>query len=74
MGGEGIGSSKLSYPTSVPETFDAPRNRELFGTLETLCEQGGTQLLSGVEIWLASARFVLPLAPIVPGACRLARK
>ena len=43
-GGEGIGSSKSSYAASVPETFDAPENRELFGTLGG---QDGTQLLGG---------------------------
>ena len=44
MGGEAIGYSKSSYAASVPETFDAPGNRELF---RTLGGQDGTQLLSG---------------------------
>ena len=71
-GGEGTGFSKQSHTASVLETFDALENRELFRTLETLCAQGGTQLLRGVEIWLASARFVLAFAPTVPGVSRLA--
>ena len=44
MGGEAIGYSKSSFAASVPETFDAPGNRELF---RTLGGQDGTQLLSG---------------------------
>ena len=47
MGGEGIDASKSSHAASAPETFDAPENRELFGTLGG---QDGTQLLSGAEI------------------------
>ena len=47
MEGEGIGSSKSSHAASVPETFDALKNRELFGTLGG---QDGTQRLRGVEI------------------------
>ena len=43
-GGEGIGSSKSSYAASVPETFDAPENCKLLGTLGG---QDGTQLLKG---------------------------
>ena len=47
-GGEEIGSSKSSYAaSSVPKTFDALEKCELFGTLG---EQGGTQLLRGVDI------------------------
>ena len=40
-GGEEIGSSKPS--ASVPETLDAPEDRELFGTLGG---QDGTQMLT----------------------------
>ena len=43
-GEERIGSSKSSYAASVPKTFDAPENCELFGTLSG---QDGTQLLRG---------------------------
>ena len=71
--GEGIGSNKLSYAASA-ETFDRLEIRELSGTLGTLCKEGGTQLLREVEIWLASARFVLAFVPTVPGVSRLARK
>ena len=46
-GGEGIGSSKSPYTASVPETFDALEDRELFGTLGG---QDGTQPLRGAEI------------------------
>ena len=46
-GGDGIGSRKLPYATSVPKTFDALENRELF---ETFGELDGTQLLRGAEI------------------------
>ena len=46
-GGEGIGSSKSPYAATVPETFDALKNCELFGTLDG---QDGTQLLRGAEI------------------------
>ena len=46
-GVEGKGSGKSSYAASVPDTFDALKNLELFGTLH---EQGRTQLLKGVEI------------------------
>ena len=70
-GREGIGSSKSSYAAWVPETFGAPENPELFGTLGG---QDGPQLLRGAEILLASARFVLGLALTVPGASRLACK
>ena len=45
-GVEGKASSKSSYAASVPKTFDALENRELFRTRD---EQGGTQLLKGVE-------------------------
>ena len=70
-GGKGINSSKPPYTASVPETFDALENCELFGTLG---RKDSTQLLRGAEIWLARARFVLDLAPTVPGARRVARK
>ena len=70
-GGEGIGSGKPSYATSVPETFDAPKNRELFGTLGG---RDGTQPLRGAEILLARARFILGLAFTAPGASRFTRK
>ena len=33
---EGKGSSKSSYAASVPETFDALENCELFGTLDAM--------------------------------------
>ena len=43
-GGEWIGSSKSSYATSVPGTFDALESLELFGMLRTYGdEEGGTQ-------------------------------
>ena len=70
-GEEGVGSSKPSYAASVPETSDAPENREMFGTLGA---QDDTQLLRGAKIRLASARFFLGSAPTVPGASWLARK
>ena len=70
-GGRGIGSGKSSYAASVPETFDAPKNRELFGTLGG---RDGTQPLRGAEILLARARFILGLAFTAPGASRLTRK
>ena len=50
MGRDGIGSSKSSYAASILETLDALESRELFETLRTLCEQGGSQILKGVEI------------------------
>ena len=46
-GGEGIRYSKSSYAASAPETFDAPKNCKLFGTLGG---QDGTQLLRGQEL------------------------
>ena len=46
-GGGGIGSRKSSYTVSVPETFDAPENHELFGSLDG---QDDTQLLRGAQI------------------------
>ena len=73
-GGEGIGSGKSSYAASVPGNFDALEKLELFGPLGTLCVQGDTQLFKGAENWVASARFVLGVAPTVPGISRLARK
>ena len=73
-GGGEIGSDKSSYAAPVPGKFDALEKLELFGPLGTLCEQGGIQLFRGSENWLASARFVLGVAPTVPGVSRLARK
>ena len=46
-GGEGVGSRKSSYTVSVPETFDAPENHELFGSLD---RQDDSQLLRGAQI------------------------
>ena len=46
-GGEGIGSSKSSYAALVPGKFDALERLEMFGTLGTLREEGGTRLLRG---------------------------
>ena len=40
-GDQEAGSNKSSYAVSVPETFDALENRELFGTLRAHC-QGDT--------------------------------
>ena len=44
-GGEWIGSSKSSYAAPNPGTFDALASLELFGTLRTHGDEGGTQLL-----------------------------